>query len=125
MTDAAPFDPAAYYKAGHMPWTFFAYPRSLADKDGMPPDNDAKRLLNILRCRGLEVGVWVETPVPGTSYFACPKDEIERLHRTLTALEAEGQFEQGFCSKRTDYLFSVEPNKEELARNPRGGKTLR
>ncbi len=68
------FDADAYWRAGHCPWTFFAYPTSLADEQGLPPDVDAKGLLADLQRRGLQVGIWTNgiaenamQPVPGGS----------------------------------------------------------
>jgi FMN phosphatase YigB (HAD superfamily) len=101
------FDADAYWRAGNCPWTFFAYPTSLADDHGLPPDEDAKRLLVELRIRGIRVGIWANGIANDTTYFACPKEEIQRLHDALVVLEADGSFEKGFCCKRTDYLFSL------------------
>ena len=99
------FDAEAYWRAGNCPWTFFAYPSSLADDHGLPPDEDAKRLLVELRTRGIQVGIWANGIAKDTAYFACPKDEIQRLHDALAELQARGSFEVGFCSKRSDRLF--------------------
>ncbi len=56
MTETTHFDADAYWRAGNCPWTFFAFPRILADESGMPPDEDAKRLLAVLQRRGIPVG---------------------------------------------------------------------
>jgi hypothetical protein len=101
------FDADAYWRAGNFPWTFFAFPRVFADDPGLPPDNDAKRLLVALQSRGIPVGTWVNTPAEDTAYFACPKEAIESLNDALSALEEQGEFEKGFCTKRTEYLFSL------------------
>src|SRR5262249_45375628 len=45
MNASTHFDAAAYWRAGNCPWTFFAYPRAFTDAAGLPPDDDAKRLL--------------------------------------------------------------------------------
>ncbi len=34
------FDADADYQSGNCPWTFFAYPTSLAVERGLPPDLD-------------------------------------------------------------------------------------
>jgi hypothetical protein len=47
------FDAEAYWRAGNCLWTFFAFPSCLADDHGLPPDEDAKRLLVELRTRGI------------------------------------------------------------------------
>lgn len=101
------FDADAYYRAGHCPWTFFAFPRALADAAGLPPDDDAKRLLAALQSQGLPVGTWVNGIREDTAWFACPKEAIERVGEAITALEDRGEFERGFCLRRTEYLFSL------------------
>jgi hypothetical protein len=101
------FDADAYYRAGNFPWTFFAFPRVLADAAGFPPDEDAKRLFVALQRQRIPVGTWVNSPIADTAYFACPKEAIERLNDALTAMERQGEFEVGFCTKRTEYLFSL------------------
>ena len=101
------FDADAYYRAGNVPWTFFAFPRVLADDSGFPPDDDAKRLFVSLQRRGIPVSTWANSPTQDTVYFACPKDAIGPLHEALIAMEKHGEFEVGFCSKRTEYLFSL------------------
>jgi hypothetical protein len=107
MNAATHFDADAYWRAGNCPWTFFAFPRIFADAAGLPPDDDAKRLLAALRGRGIPVGPWVNAPVEDTAYFACPKEAIGSFNDALTALEVQGEFEKGFCTKRTEYLFSL------------------
>lgn len=109
------FDAEAYWRAGHCPWTFFAFPSSLADDHGLPPEEDAKRLLVELRTRGIQVGIWANGIANDTTYFACPKEEIQRLHDALVELEADGSFEHGFCGKRSEHLFSL------LARDAESG----
>jgi hypothetical protein len=107
MNAAAHFDADAYWKAGNCPWTFFAFPRVFADAAGLPPDDDAKRLLAPLQGHGIPVGTWVNSPVEDTVCFACPKEAIGRVNETVSAMEKQGEFEKGFCAKRTEYLFSL------------------
>jgi hypothetical protein len=107
MNAAVPFDADAYYRAGNCPWTFFAFPRVLADDAGFPPDGDAKRLFVALQDSGIPVGIWLNAPAEDTVYFACPKEAIGSLHEALSALEKQGKFEEGFCTKRTERLFSM------------------
>jgi hypothetical protein len=122
MSTAAVFDADAYHRAGHCPWTFFVFPRVLADADGLPPDDDARRLLRVLQQQGIPVGTWTTSPFTGDAYFACPKEAIGRLHAALTALEDAGEFERGFCIKRSEYLLSlVAPDAEPSAAADRGG----
>ena len=107
MNDRKLFDANAYWTAGKNPWTFFAFPGSLADPEGLPRDDDASRLYAELQKRGIDVGVWTNSQINDTSYFACPKEHIDRLHIALQELAERGEFEQGFCEKRSEYLFSL------------------
>ena len=107
MNASTQFDADAYWKAGNFPWTFFAFPRVFADDAGLPPDDDAKRLLAVLQAQGIPAGTWVNTPIEDTAFFACPKEAIKRLHDALSTLEEQGEFEKGFCANRTEYLFSL------------------
>ena len=118
MNAATPFDADAYWRAGNCPWTFFAFPRDFADDAGLPPDDDAKRLLAALQGQGIPVGTWVNTPVEDTAYFACPKEAIGRLNDALSMLEKQGEFEEGFCAKRTEYLFSLLEKRTEPGAAP-------
>jgi hypothetical protein len=111
------FDAEAYWRTRNCPWTFFAFPSRLADDHGLPPDEDAKRLLVELRTRGIQVGIWANGIANDTTYFACPKEEIQRLHDALSQLEADGSFEKGFCGKRSEYLFSLVAEGTQIA-NP-------
>jgi hypothetical protein len=122
MSTAADFNADAYRRAGHCPWTFFVFPRVLADAAGLPPDDDARRLLQVLQRQGIPVGTWTTGPFTDDAYFACPKEAIGRLHAALAALEDAGEFERGFCIKRSEYLLSlVAPDAEPGAAADRGG----
>src|SRR5258707_90293 len=101
------FDADAYWRGGNCLWTFFAFPRVFADEAVLPPDDNAKRLLAALQSQGIPVGTWVNTPVEATSYFACPKEAIERVCGAVSALEDQGEFEKDFCAKRSEFLFSL------------------
>ena len=107
MNAASPFDADTYWRAGNCPWTFFAIPRVFADAAGFPPDDDAKRLFAALQRKGTPVGTWVNSSVEHTAYFACPKEAIGRVNDAVNALEKQGELEEGFCAKRTQYLFSL------------------
>lgn len=116
-----PFDADAYWRSGNCPWTFFAFPRALADDAGLPPDEDAKRLLAALQGRGIPVGTWVHPFVDDTAYFACPKEAIGALNDALSALEDRGEFDKGFCANRTEYLFSLLGKSTEPGAAPDSG----
>ncbi len=76
-------DADASWRDGDCPWTFFAFPTSLADQLGLPPDDDATRLLIELQGRNIRVGIWSNAPSNNTTYFACPKDDIQLLNTVL------------------------------------------
>ena len=101
------FDADEYHRSEHCPWTFFAYPTTLADEHGLPPDEDACRLLSEIQGRGIAVAIWVNGITENTTYFACKKDDIERLHEALQELETDGSFGKSFCSRRTEELFAL------------------
>lgn len=101
------FDAEEYVRSGCCPWTFFAYPTSLALERGLPPDSEACVLLAHLQERGIDVAVWESRITVDTTYFACRRDDIERLNDVLQELEVGGIIEQDFCSKRSDRLFAM------------------
>jgi len=74
---------------------------------GFPPDDDAKRLFVALQDQGIPVGAWLNPPVEDTAYFACPREAIGRVNEPLSAMEKKGEFEEGFCARRTEHLFSL------------------
>ena len=81
------FDADEYRGSGDCPWTFFAYPTSLARPDGLPPDDDACKFLGAVQARGIEVAIWVNGIAENTTYFACKRDDIQRLNDVLAELE--------------------------------------
>ena len=100
------FDADEYHRSGFCPWTFFAYPTSLAVERGLPPDNEACKLLANLQDRQINIAIWVNGIAEDTTYFACRKEDIERLHDALQELEASGTIEKDFCGKRSERLFA-------------------
>lgn len=102
------FDADEYYRSGTCPWTFFAYPTSLAVERGLPPDNEACELLSHLQKREIDVAIWVNGIAENTTYFACRKEDIQRLHDALQELENTGMIEKDFCSNRSERLFATD-----------------
>ena len=100
------FDADEYHRSGFCPWTFFAYPTSLAVGRGLPPDNEACELLALLQGRGIDVAIWVNGIAEDTTYFACRNEDIERLNHAIQELEDSGMIEKNFCSKRSEHLFA-------------------
>lgn len=101
------FDADEYSRSGACPWTFFAYPTSLAVERGLPPDNEACELLSHLQERKIDVSIWVNGIADNATYFACRKEDIQRLHDALQELENAGMIEKDFCSKRSERLFAT------------------
>jgi hypothetical protein len=101
------FDADEYRRSGHCPWTFFAYPTTIAVDHGLPPDEDACQLLGEVQARGIEVAIWVDGIADNTTYFACKKDDIQRLHDALEELENSDSFGKDFCAKRSEELFAL------------------
>ena len=95
------FDPDHDYEAGVCPWTFFAFPASLARKDGLPLDDRVVQRIQELQQRGIHVGLWRNSPVQGTHYLACPVEQKDLLDLVLNELERLGldglKFLQGHC----------------------------
>ena len=101
------FDADEYHRSGICPWTFFAYPTSLADEQGLPPDNEACDFLGCLQERGIDVAIWVNGIAEDTTYFACRKEDIQKLNDAIQELEDCGAIEKGFCNERSERLFAA------------------
>ena len=101
------FDADAYAKSGRCPWTFFAFPRSLTDEDGLPRDPDARRLLAAVRDLGVPAAIWVNVVTPDTVYYACPYESRDALGDALLTLAAQSRWEPGFLSQLSERLFAV------------------
>lgn len=99
------FDVEAYWQAGGMPWTIFAYPRELADENGWPPDQQVIEIFALLQQRGLRFGVW-ERSINDTIYFAVSKEEIQHSKDLIAELEVQGIVAPNFLSQRCEELFS-------------------
>ncbi len=100
------FDANEYHRSGHCPWTFFAYPTTLAVHQGLPPDDEACRFLAEVQARGIDVAIWVNGIAENTTYFACKKHDIQRLNALVEELE-NTMFGKNFCSERSEALFAL------------------
>lgn len=100
------FDADEYWRFGRCPWTFFAYPTSLAVERGLPPDDDACQLLAILQDRSIYVAIWANGVTENTTYFACRKEDIQRLKVVLQELESSGVIENDFLRNQSERLFA-------------------
>ena len=101
------FNADEYHRSGRCPWTFFAYPTTLADDRGLPPDDEVCELLTQLQRRGIDVAVWINAIANDTTYFACRKEDMDRLHDAMQHLEAQGIIEKDFCLARSERLFAL------------------
>ena len=100
------FDADEYYRSGRCPWTFFAYPTTLANDRGLPPDDEACELLAQIQQHEIDVAIWVNGISNDTTYFACRKEDMYRLNDALQELETLGIIEKDFCLARTERLFA-------------------
>ena len=100
------FDAEEYYRMGNCPWTFFAYPTSLSDDQGLPPDTEACELLSRIQQYGIAVAIWVSQLVEDTTYFACRKDDAQRLNDLLNDFESSGANGFRLLSIRSENLFA-------------------
>ena len=55
----------------------------------------------------MDVAIWVNGIAEDTTYFACRKEDIQRLHDTLQDLEASGVIEKDFCGNCSARLFAT------------------
>ena len=79
----------------------------MADEQGLPPDKDACDFLARIQERGIDVAIWVNGIAEDTTYFACRKDDIQRLNRVIQELEDSGRIGSGFCNETTERLFAA------------------
>lgn len=100
------FDADEYHRTVSCPWTFLAYPTSLAEGQGLPPDREACDLLALVQQRGIDVAIWVSQIVENTTYFACRIDDRQELDDVLTELQSSGMIDTNFCSIRSERLFA-------------------
>jgi len=107
------FDADEYHQSGFCPWTFFAYPTSLAVERGLPPDTEACELLALIQNRKIDVAIWKNAIADDTTYFACRQEDIQRLRDAIQELEDSGLIENDFCSKRSERLFAALANGTE------------
>src|SRR5690348_17212365 len=85
---SALWDVDAHHRAGgKLPWSFFAYPKTLADEQGLPPDAEAVRYLWALHRAGVRVGIDKSPYMPDDIFFACPIEESQRLQAAIEDLE--------------------------------------
>lgn len=99
------FDADEYHRSGNCPWTFFAYPTTLAVEHGLPPDDDACSLLADIQDRGIDVAIWVNAIADNTTYFACKQGDVERLNHFVEELETT-VFGKNFCAERSEARFA-------------------
>ncbi len=101
------FDADEYLRTVYSPWTFFAYPTSLAVENGLPPDEPACQILGEVQSRGIEVAIWINGIGNDTNYFCCKKRDIRHLMNVLAELQTSDRFGENYLSKRCDELFGL------------------
>ena len=100
------FDAEMYHRSGKCPWTFFAYPTSLATDRDLPPDEDACHLLAMLQKQGIPVAVWVSTILENTTFFACRLEDRQKLDVALNEIDVRGINGKDFCISKSEKLFA-------------------
>ena len=100
------FDAETYHRSGKCPWTFFAYPTSLATDRDLPPDEDACHLLAMLQKRGIRVAVWVSSISEDTTFFACRMEDRQKLDAALNEIDVRGINGKDFCISKSEKLFA-------------------
>jgi hypothetical protein len=101
----------AYWRSGILPWTIFACPSSLADRQRLPRDHEARRYLAELLGLGVPVGIWEHPDIAGTIYIACPIEDRDRVHTAIEQLERRGTLPPGFASRHCQHLFATSSEK--------------
>lgn len=101
------FDADEYYRSGVCPWTFFAYPTSMADDRGLPPDDVACSILARIQERRIPVAIWANDMATDTTYLACRQEDMERLRQLLVELEDAGEVGKGYLEESSGRLFAL------------------
>jgi len=99
------FDAEEYRRSGQSLWTFSAYPTTPAVDGGLPPVDDACRLIVGIQARGIDVAVWVNAIAENMTYVACRQDDIERPGIVVKEPES-ATFGRNFCADRSAELFA-------------------
>ena len=100
------FDADALNASGQSPWTFFAYPQSLAMPNGLPPDAEVCELLGEIQSRGIDVAIWESGISENTTHFACRYEDRHRLQEIFNGLESDHRFSENSLNDRCEALFA-------------------
>lgn len=52
------------------------------------------------------MSIWVNGIVENTTYFACRKEDMQRLHEALQELETQGEIDKDFLLTRSVQLLA-------------------
>jgi hypothetical protein len=83
---------------GRTPWSFFGYPKALADEQRLPRDEEALRYLVAIQQAGVRVGIYESRHTPGEITVACPFEEYLLLDAAIKDLERQGAFPKDFVT---------------------------
>ena len=100
------FDADALNASGECPWTFFAYPKSLALANGLPPDAEVCELFGKIQSSGIDVAIWVSGLSENTTHFACRYEDRHRLQEIVNVLESDPRFAENSLTERSEALFA-------------------
>ena len=101
------------------PWSFFCYPKVLADEQRLPRDEEALRYIVAIHKAGVRVGIHESRHAPNEIIVACPQEELGLLNIAIQELERRGEFPKDFGLHRYEYLQSlVNPVEKLVSDNP-------
>lgn len=67
-------------------YTFFAFPKSSINDFGLPADTAAQHYIAAVQQAGVEIGIWLNSPVTDTGYAAVTCDQVPLLKNILENL---------------------------------------
>ena len=88
--------------AGASHYTFFAFPLSTLDEQGLPSDSDAQHYIAAVQSAGVPIGIWLNSPVDDTGYAAVTHENISQLHEAINRLT---QFPDSYAADLCEKLF--------------------
>ena len=98
-------DPQSLYNRGEHPYSFFAFPVSSVNENGVTNDIQAQEYIAAVQAEGVPIGIWLKTPVEGTAYAVVGHADIHSLHRTVEMLIQSKRYSEHFAKELCEKLF--------------------